>query len=230
MAHAGSGVRHLEIDGRHLEVLPECTLLDAAREHGIEIPTLCAHEALLPYGACRLCLVELVGPRGSKLVSACTYPCEEGLVVRTESELVLETRRTVVELLLAFASHLAPVRALAADMNVVAPYIALESSDCILCGRCVRACREIVGVGAIGMTQRGMERRVSTPFDIASSECIECGTCALVCPTGARRVEEITHPVRTVHSWESPYIRGACRLCENEPPALPGQTGPRVAG
>src|SRR5512143_2968115 len=97
---------HLILDGRPVEVPRGYTLLQAARENGIPIPTLCYHEALLPYGACRLCLVELASPRGSRLVASCTYPCEEGLVIRTTGDLVVSTRRMVIELLLATGAHL----------------------------------------------------------------------------------------------------------------------------
>lgn len=205
---------HLTIDDRLVGVPRGYTLLQAARENGIPIPTLCFHEALLPYGACRLCLVELVGSRGSRLVASCAYPCEDGLVVRTASDLVVSARRTVVELLMATGAHLPVVRALAQKLGIAAPPVALESSDCILCGLCVRACRDIVGVSAISLTHRGMERAVRTPFQIASADCIECGTCALVCPTGAIHLEDVSRPVRTVHFHASIYERRACRLCE----------------
>ncbi len=212
---------HLAIDDQPIQVPAGYTLLQAAREHNIPIPTLCSHEALLPYGACRLCVVELVSPRGNRLVASCAYPCEDGLDVRTKSDLVISTRRTVVELLMATGAHLPAVRALAAELNVCAPYIALNSNDCILCGLCVRACREIVGVSAISLTCRGMNRAVSTPFHISSADCIECGTCALVCPTGVIHVIDVTHPIRTSHIWKSTYVRRACRLCEYDPPGAP---------
>ena len=211
----------LTIDDQVVEVPLGYTALQAAREHGIAIPTLCYLESLAPYAACRLCLVELVGPRGSKLVASCAYPCEDGLVVHTRSDMVLDARRTVVELLISTAGHLPVVRALAAELGVPTPYVTLDPNDCILCGLCVRACKEIVGVGAISLTQRGMERAVSTPFQISSADCIECATCALVCPTGAIHIEDITRPVRTSHTWASAYVRRACRLCEYEPPGSP---------
>ncbi len=212
---------HLTIDDRAIQVPPGYTLLQAARENGIRIPTLCYHEALLPYGACRLCLVELVSPRGSRLVASCTYPCEEGLQVRTQSEMVIGARRAVAELLLATSAHLPVVRAIAEGMGVTEPYVASKKNDCILCGQCVRACREIVGVGAISLTHRGIDKEVDTPFAISSADCIECGTCALVCPTGAIRIQDVTRPVRTAHAWSSEYARRACRLCEYEPPGPP---------
>lgn len=215
---------HLTIDDHAIHVPSSFTLLQAAREHGVAIPTLCYLESLAPYAACRLCLVELVSPRGSKLVASCAYPCEDGLVVRTNSDMVLDARRTVVELLMSTAGHLPVVQALAQEYGVQTPYVTLEPNDCILCGLCVRACREIVGVGAISLTQRGMERTVSTPFQISSADCIECATCALVCPTGAIRIEQFTRPTRTMHTWASAYARRACRLCEYEPPGPPFPT------
>ena len=211
----------LSIDGKAVRVPPGYTLLQAARESGLHIPTLCSHEALMPYGACRLCLVEVVGDRGSRLVASCTYPCEDNQVVRTTSDLVIAARRSVVELLMATGAHLPLLRALADEIGLQAPYVRLESNDCLLCGLCVRACREIVGVGAISLAERGMDRAVTTPFQIASADCIECGTCALVCPTGAIRIEDVTRPIRTSHSWGSAYTRRACRLCEHDPPGPP---------
>ena len=211
----------LTIDDQPVETPKGYTLLQAAREHGIAIPTLCYLETLPPYAACRLCLVELTSPRGSKLVASCAYPCEDGLIVRTHSDMVLDARRTVIELLMSTAGHLPMVQALAQEYGVKSPYVTLEPNDCILCGLCVRACREIVGVGAISLVNRGMARAVSTPFQISSADCIECATCALVCPTGTIRVEQFTHPARTSHTWASAYARWACRLCEYEPPGSP---------
>ena len=211
----------LRIDDYAVAVPPGYTVLQAAREHGIAIPTLCYLESLPPYAACRLCLVEIATPRGGKLVASCAYPSEDGLVVRTNTEQVLDARRTVVELLMSTAGHLPVVQKLAQELGVQAPYVQLAPNDCILCGLCVRACREIVGVGAISLTHRGMERAVSTPFEISSADCIECATCALVCPTGAIRIEDITRPARTSHVWASAYARRACRLCESEPPGPP---------
>jgi bidirectional [NiFe] hydrogenase diaphorase subunit len=210
---------YLTIDDQPIQVPAGYSLLQAARENSIKIPTLCYHEALLPYGACRLCLVELVSPRGSRLVASCAHPCEDGLIVRTKSDMVMSARRAVVELLMATGNHLPIVHALAAEMNVIAPYVELQRNDCVLCGLCVRACREIGGVGAIGFTHRGMERAVSPPFQISSADCIECSTCALVCPTGAIHLADVTRPIRTAHTWPSRYERRACRLCEYAPPS-----------
>ncbi len=204
----------LSIDGKKIQAPPGRTLLELAREHAIWIPTLCYHEALKPYSGCRLCVVELATPRGSRLVAACTYPCEPGAVVRTDSEMVRQSRQVAAELLLARAGHVPFIQELAASLGVHNTPYTLPSDDCILCARCVRACREIVGVGAISMAERGPGREVVPPFHISSADCIECTTCVLVCPTGAITLQNIIDRDRTLHTWPSQYARRACRLCD----------------
>jgi NADH dehydrogenase/NADH:ubiquinone oxidoreductase subunit G len=203
----------LTIDGQEIQVKEKRTLLEAARERGIPIPTLCYHEALEPFAACRMCVVELENRRGGQLVPACAYPCEEGLIVRTNSERVRISRRLTIELLMASAAHVPLIRAMAEDLGVTAPRFTMEKDDCILCGLCVRACHEIVGVGAISVINRGIEKKVSPPFHIASSICIECGTCVLVCPTGAITLADITDGMRTVHPLGSEFEAVDCRVC-----------------
>jgi NADH dehydrogenase/NADH:ubiquinone oxidoreductase subunit G len=202
------------MDGKRIQVQPGRSLLEAAREHGIWIPTLCYHEALEPYGGCRLCVVEIETTRGPRVVAACTYPCEDGAIVRTDSEIVRQSRQVAAELLLARAGHVPFIRELAASFGVHSTPYTLPVNDCILCARCVRACREIVGIGAISMANRGADREVVPPFRLASADCVECATCVLVCPTGAITLQDITDRCRTVHTWPSEYARRACRLCE----------------
>jgi NADH dehydrogenase/NADH:ubiquinone oxidoreductase subunit G len=204
----------LTIDGQEIQSYPDRTLLETARENGISIPTLCYHETLKPYGGCRLCLVELETPRGPRLVAACTYPCEAGAVVQTDTEMVCQTRQVAAELLLARAGHIPFIQELAASLGVHNTSYTLPADDCILCARCVRACREIVGAGAISMVNRGADRAVAPPFHISSADCIECATCVLVCPTGAITLQDITDRNRMVHTWPSEYDRRACRLCD----------------
>jgi NADH dehydrogenase/NADH:ubiquinone oxidoreductase subunit G len=132
-------VINITIDGCKLQVPEGLTILEAARENGIEIPTLCYHEALEPYAACRLCVVELEREPRSQLVASCVYPCEEGAVVHTDSEMVRRSRRTTVELLMASSANVPLIQELAAQMGVAEPRVRLEPSDCILCGLCVRA-------------------------------------------------------------------------------------------
>lgn len=203
----------LTIDRKEMQVEEGRTLLQAAREHNIPIPTLCYHEALEPFAACRMCLVELENRRGGQLVPACAYPCEEGLIVRTNSEKVLRSRRMTIELLMASAAHVPLIRAMAEALGVTAPRFTMEKDDCILCGLCVRACREIVGVGAISLVNRGIEKKVSPPFHIASNACIECGTCVLICPTGAITFADITGGTRTAHAWHTDFDKVDCRVC-----------------
>jgi bidirectional [NiFe] hydrogenase diaphorase subunit len=203
----------LTIDGQGIQVEEGRTVLEAARELGIPIPTLCYHEALEPFAACRMCVVELANRRGGQLVPACTYPCEEGLVVHTNSERVRSSRRLTIELLMASAAHVPLIRAMAEELGVTVPRFTMEPDNCILCGLCVRACREIVGVGAISVINRGIEKKVSPPFHIASNVCIECGTCVLVCPTGAITLADITAGLQTVHPWKSEFGAVDCRIC-----------------
>lgn len=204
---------HLTINDRPLEVPEGRTILEACREYGIEVPTLCYHPALKPYGACRLCMVEVSLPGGlPRLVASCVYPCEEGAVIQTHSEAVLKSRRLTAELLLAGAEDVPEIRTLATELGVGAPRFRLpEAADCILCGQCVRACSEIVGVSAISFIERGMSKKVSAPFQVASSRCIGCGTCVLICPTGAFQF----HQVAGFHNVEptlAGYRRGYYRV------------------
>ena len=203
----------LTIDGQEIQVKEGHTILEATREHHIPVPTLCYHEALEPFAACRMCVVELENRRGGQLAPACTYPCEEGLVVHTNSEKVRRSRRMTIELLMASAAHIPLIRAMAEELGVTAPRFTMPEDKCILCGLCVRACQEIVGVGAISVINRGIEKKVSPPFRIASNACIECGTCVLVCPTGAITLDDITGGAQTVHPWESEFEAVACRVC-----------------
>ncbi len=202
----------LTIDSQEMETEPGQTILQAAREHSIYIPTLCYHEALETFGACRLCVVEVETGRGQQLVAACAYPCTDGMVVHTHSDAVLQSRRITVELLMASSAHVPIIRQLAEELGVGEPRFTIEKNDCILCGLCVRACQEIVGVDAISVINRGIDKKVSPPFHIASQACIGCGTCVLVCPTGAITLADINGGVRTAHLWESEFETLDCRV------------------
>lgn len=197
----------LTIDNRPIEVRAGETLLEAARENGISIPTLCYHEAVAPYAACRLCVVELVTARGSKLVASCSQPCEPGMNVLTDSPRVQASRRVTAELLMASGAHLPLVQAIAKAMGVGQVRYSLPADDCILCGLCVRACDELVGARAISLVQRGLEKKFAPPFEITSSSCIGCATCVLICPTGTIKLADITPPPHLEHDART------CRIC-----------------
>ncbi len=206
----------LTINGSEIQVAEGRTVLEACREHGIQVPTLCYHPALEPYGACRLCMVEVsFPPRPPRLVASCVHPCEEGAVIETDSEAVRKSRKTTIELLLASAHNDPMLLALAEEYGVKEIRFTLPEEDlCVLCGLCVRACREIVGVGAISLINRGMARKVSTPFQIASSTCIACGTCVLICPTDAIKLKDITH-FHSVHGAATKFDRVYCQICDD---------------
>lgn len=172
----------LTINGLPVSVEKGSTILEAARFYGFPIPTLCHKEGLTPYGACRLCVVEIGEGAGARLVSSCTYPAEEGLKVRTASERVVRARRMIIELLLASCPQSKTIQDLASAHNVRQQRFRQEYEDCILCGLCVRMCKEQMMAGAIGFRGRGKDRSIGTPFDIRSDVCRLCGGCIQVCP------------------------------------------------
>jgi bidirectional [NiFe] hydrogenase diaphorase subunit len=173
---------NLIINGAHVTIEKGSTLLEAAQFMGFPIPTLCHMEGLSPYGACRLCVVEIgEGPR-AKLVTSCTYPAEEGLKVRTASDRVIRARKMIIELLLASCPQSKIIQDLASKYEVRQQRFKQEYEDCILCGRCSRMCKEQMMAGAIGFQGRGEKRRLGTPFDIKSEVCRLCGGCIYVCP------------------------------------------------
>jgi bidirectional [NiFe] hydrogenase diaphorase subunit len=172
----------IEVNGVSVEVEHGTTLLEAAQFLGFPIPTLCHMEGLSPYGACRLCLVEIEDGGKSSLVSSCTYQAREGLKVRTASSRVVRTRTMIIELLLASCPQSKTIQDLAAAHEVKQQRFRQEYEDCILCGRCVRMCAEQMMAGAIGFQGRGESRRIGTPFDMRSEVCRQCGACIYVCP------------------------------------------------
>ena len=174
---------NLKINGIDVSVDRGSTLLEAAQFLGLPIPTLCHMEGLTPYGACRLCVVEVGDEPNSRLVTSCTYPAENGLKVRTSSKRVIRARKMIVELLLASCPQSKTIQDIAAALGVRQQRFRQEQEDCILCGRCVRMCSEQMMAGAIGFTGRGESRAIGTPFDSNSEVCRLCGACMYVCPT-----------------------------------------------
>ena len=199
----------LTINGLDVSVEEGTTLLEAAQFLGFPIPTLCHMDGLSPYGACRLCLVEIGEGDKAKLVTSCTYPAEEGLKVRTATERVVRARKMIIELLLASCPQSKIIQDLASQHNVRQQRFRQEYEDCILCGLCVRMCEEQMMAKAIGFRGRGETRSVGTPFDIKSEVCRLCGGCMYVCPACQLRC-----------TYNEPE-KAVCGACANlSPPCL----------
>jgi NADH dehydrogenase/NADH:ubiquinone oxidoreductase subunit G len=213
----------LIIDGHMVQVEKGTTVLNAARKAGIVIPTLCYHEALKPYGACRLCIVEVVRNKQRRVATSCNLPVETGMEVFSDTAPVRQMRRKVVELLLARCSEAPMVQELAKRMGVeISGFKKIEAKDCILCGLCVRFCEEVVGAIAIGLSNRGTEREVTTPFKTASETCIGCGSCTYLCPTGCieMKLDKKTPGMHTMSRGKLPLdpcpVDYRCETCDVE--------------
>jgi bidirectional [NiFe] hydrogenase diaphorase subunit len=172
----------LRINGVEIEVERGTTVLEAARLFGIPVPTLCHDDGLTPYGACRLCVVEIGVPPRSKLQSACTLKAEEGMVVATHSARVERARKLLLELYVATCPQSKTIQDLASRYGVREVRFAPKSEDCIQCGKCVRMCSEQMMAGAIGFAYRGPHRQVMSPFRAQSEVCRHCGACLYICP------------------------------------------------
>ena len=173
----------LQIDGREVKAKKGMTILEAAQSAGIFIPTLCHHEQLEPYGACRICTVEAEAGGRTNLVAACVSPVQSNLVVRTRSEKIDKTRKMLLEQFLAHAPDAPALQDLAQEYGADKDRFEKESSFCILCGLCVRYCAEIKKKNAVGFVDRGARREISFIPEIASKECWKCKECFPLCPT-----------------------------------------------
>ncbi len=201
----------LTIDGQTVEVPEGTTVLKAARQAGIDIPTLCDHPQLTPYGGCRLCIVEIDGFRVPQ--TSCTIPCSNNMNVRTQTPALKKSREFILSMLFSERNHFCPfcqvsggdceLQNAAYDQEMTHwpfqpawktfpvdashPYYVLDNNRCILCRRCVRACGELVGNFTLGMEERGTDTLLIADVGVplGTSTCIQCGTCVQVCPTGA---------------------------------------------
>lgn len=205
----------LTINGKKYTAPKGQYILQVARENGIDIPTLCNHEAIEPYGACRLCIVEITRGTRTRIVTSCLYPVEEGLVVATDSPRVLSNRKMLLNLLLARCSENKVIKELAAKYGIEKPPFReeyLEKHDCIVCGLCVRACEQVVGVSAISLVNRGINKEPASPYLEKAKACIGCGSCFYVCPTGAVKMED-KNGVRYVYNWNVSFKLKKCKIC-----------------
>ena len=203
-------VKKVTLNGTRVTGQESNTILELAHDNGVDIPTLCYLKGLPPTGACRVCIVEIDGSR--TLVGACHTPIFDGMIIHTHSPKVLETRKTIVELLM--ASHCGTcfmcnkansceLRKVAAELEVgvspyqvrkryyqiedLSPYIHRNLTKCILCRKCIRACAEIAKYNLFSTGYRGFETKIVVDLDqsLDKEVCQDCGICILHCPTGA---------------------------------------------
>lgn len=173
----------LQIDGKEVKATTGMTILEAAQRVGISIPTLCHHEKLEPFGACRICIVE-VDVRGWKRhVVSCVYPVAENLVVKTRSEKIDKIRKMILELLLAHAPDSPQLKDLAKEYGADKDRFEKDASFCIHCALCVRYCAEVKKANAVGFVDRGIRKEISFIPEIAAKECRSCMECFPLCPT-----------------------------------------------
>jgi NADH-quinone oxidoreductase chain G len=226
---------NLTIDGKEITVSKTATIYEAAQEAGVDIPVLCYAKKLLPYGACRVCLVEVEQMKG-RLIPACTTPVTEGMVVKTMSDEIKKVRKTVLEFLLVNHVIDCPVcdkggecdlQDLTYEYEVVTnrfegekfdlptdevnPLIERNMNRCVLCGKCARVCDEIVGYGSYSFINRGFETKIATAFD-RGLDCEFCGQCVSMCPVGAILPRPFKFKARP---WQLKEVDSVCSYCGN---------------
>ncbi len=182
----------IEIDGEEYVAEDDQTVLEVASENDIDIPTHCFRDPYEPVGFCRLCLVEVKPPKGEyDLDTACTYPVQEGLEVRTDTERVRNARKLSAELLLARCPESETVQEIAEKIGVEETRFSPKNKNCTLCGLCVRACRTATDQNIINFRGRGPDREIMAPLEVSPEECKGCEACVAICPLDALEMVEI---------------------------------------
>ncbi len=191
----------IKIDGKKISVKEETTIMDAAKELNIDIPSLCHRPTVEAYGACRLCVVDVNDGRKIRMVTSCNYPIRKSIEVNTQSERVRKTRGMLLEMMLSRWPNVDVIKEYAKEYRItkprfIHPLVDYSSNACILCGLCVNACSEIMWEDIIGFAGRGESRRVVMPFEKHYDACVGCSTCANICPTGAiKMIDDPNQPV-----------------------------------
>jgi heterodisulfide reductase subunit A len=197
----------LTINDKRVEVEEEIKLIHVIEKLGIKVPTLCYHKALSPYGACRLCVVEVhVKDRPPSLQASCSYPALDGITVFTDTDRVKRARRITAELLLARCPDSEMIQRIATELGVKETRIKKKFDDCVYCGLCTRMCRERMGRSAVGFSGRGPRKKVESPFGKKNEMCWTCGACNFVCPVG-KKVSTLTS-TNTPIPIPNPYNMG----------------------
>jgi NADH dehydrogenase/NADH:ubiquinone oxidoreductase subunit G len=174
---------NLQIDDRQVTADSSMTVLQAARQVGIDIPTLCHHDRLEAYGGCRLCMVEIESRGKTSYVVSCTYPVEKDLVVRTRSEKINKIRRVIVEELMAHAPDSPELQRMAYEYGADRNRFEKEPIFCVMCGLCVRYCAEVKKRHVVGFIENGPKREISFIPELAAQACWDCQECFAICPT-----------------------------------------------
>jgi len=208
------------INGKEYRANEGEILLSVAIREKIEIPHLCYEASLDPYGACRLCMVEVVRKGKREMATSCTLRAADGLEVLTDTPEIVKHRSILFELYLAEAPKSDVIRDMAARYGVTRTRFLkrIEQGDplgnkCVLCGLCVRACSEIMGAGAINFINRGPYTVVNTPYYAPSRDCFGCGACVRVCPTNAIEMED-AGAERVMKSWSGTRVPlSPCECC-----------------
>lgn len=209
------------IDGKKVQYEQGDSVLKAARRAGIDIPALCYHEALAAFGACRLCMVEVVAGGRKGMTTSCTLAAGEGLEVKTDTGEIRAVRKGLMELYLAQAPDSDYIREMAARYGITESRFARKQEKtkdapeekCVLCGLCVRVCNEAMGAGVINFIGRGPETRVNTAYQEPSDKCFGCTACADVCPTKLITISD-RNGTRTIETWSQTTVKlHTCRIC-----------------